>query len=124
MGIEVVATKASVGWDVALGGGDVLRVRTLGQAAPAACERLGLADGEVSVRPDLGDVLGRVDEAKAANAAALAATQDAARQVRAVVRELRDRGLSVTDVAEILGVSRGRVSQLTARTRWADRARH
>ena len=122
MDVEVIATKAAVGWDVALPGGDVVHVRTLDQAPAAVRERLGV--DEVTVRPDLGDVLGRVDAARAANAAALDATQAAARQIRAVVHELRESGLSVTDIAAIIGVSRGRVSQLAARTRWADRARH
>lgn len=123
MSIEVVATKASIGWDVAVPGGQVVHVRTLAQAGSAVREHLATAE-EIVVRPELGDVLPRVDAAKAANTAALAATQAAARQIRAVVRELRELGLSVTDIATIIGVSRGRVSQLAARTRWADRARH
>ena len=122
MSIEVVATKATVGWDVAVPGG-IVHVRTLDQAEPAVREHLATEE-EITVRPELGDVLGRVDAAKAANAAALAATQAAARQIREVVRDLRDRGLSVTDIAEVIGVSRGRVSQLAARNRWSDRARH
>ena len=124
MSIEVIATKATFGWNLALPGRDIIRVRTLTQAADATRDRLGV-DDEVVVRPDLGgDVMARATAARAASAAAFEATQAAAREIRAIVHELREQGLSVTDVAEILGMSRGRVSQLTARTRWADRARH
>jgi DNA-directed RNA polymerase specialized sigma24 family protein len=35
-----------------------------------------------------------------------------ATQVRAVVRRLRESGLSLADTAAVLGVSKGRVSQL------------
>lgn len=63
--------------------------------------------------PELGDdVMTRVIGAWKAMRDAKEAEAQAARQVRAVVRELRSRGLSVTDIAFLTHVSRGRVSQL------------
>lgn len=40
------------------------------------------------------------------------AEAEAAAQIRRVVKELRELGLSVTDIAYLTHVSRGRVSQL------------
>ena len=60
------------------------------------------------------ELMMRVVGAWRAMADAKRAEADAARQVRAVVGELRDLGLSVTDIAFLTHVSRGRVSQLLA----------
>ena len=54
----------------------------------------------------------RVAAARAATDAAADASREAARRSREVVRELRAEGYSVADTAAILGVSRGRISQL------------
>ena len=54
----------------------------------------------------------RVIQAWAAMRDAKNAEAEAARRTREVVKELRDRGLSVTDIAFLTHVSRGRVSQL------------
>ena len=53
-----------------------------------------------------------VAAARAATDAAADASREAARRSREVVRELRAEGYSVADTAAILGVSRGRISQL------------
>jgi DNA-directed RNA polymerase specialized sigma24 family protein len=63
--------------------------------------------------PDLDDgLMTRVIKAWAAMRDAKEAEAQAAKQVREVVKELRDRGLSITDIAWLTHVSRGRVSQL------------
>jgi len=63
--------------------------------------------------PDLGDdVMTRVIGAWKAMRDAKDAEAQAAKRIREVVRDLRDRGLSVTDIAYLTHVSRGRVSQL------------
>ncbi|MGM7698505.1 hypothetical protein ACSU04_10370 [Microbacterium sp. A84] len=62
--------------------------------------------------PELGTLGEEVAAARAATEAASAASIAAARQAREVVRHLRAAGLSVTDAAAVLGVSRGRILQL------------
>jgi hypothetical protein len=73
-------------------------------------------DKEVRVisAPDIGDdeLMTRVIRAWAAMRDAKKAEAEAAKRTREVVKELRDRGLSVTDIAFLTHVSRGRVSQL------------
>jgi len=101
-------------------------VRTLDQAEPRIRALLdtdepgvGHGDVDIEVVPLLGDALTRVREAQAAAAAAQAATMKAAGLMRSAVRDLRRQGLSVTDVAHLLGVTRGRVSQIGERDRRA-----
>ncbi len=126
----VTATKQATGWDLVLGDGRRTSVRTLEGAESHVrayldtCEPgVDHSDVDVTVDTALGDVLGRVRGAQAASEAAQAATIDAARMMRDVVRELRGLGLSVTDIAYLLGITRGRVSQITERDRFAERAR-
>ena len=71
-------------------------------------------DVYVAAAPDIGDdeLMTRVIQAWAAMRDAKNAEAEAARRTREVVKELRDRGLSVTDIAFLTHVSRGRVSQL------------
>lgn len=59
-----------------------------------------------------GDLDAAVRDAKAAVEAAAEAQTRAGRQQRELVRKLRDRNLSVKEVAAVLGVTPGRVSQL------------
>lgn len=72
------------------------------------------ADVHVVSAPDIGDdeLMTRVIGAWAAMREAKNAEAEAARRIREVVKELRDRGLSITDIAFLTHVSRGRVSQL------------
>ena len=70
-------------------------------------------DVHVSAAPQIGDeLMMRVIGAWKAMKQAKSAEADAARQIREVVGDLRERGLSVTDIAFLTHVSRGRVSQL------------
>lgn len=71
-------------------------------------------DVHVVSAPDIGDdeLMTRVIGAWAAMRDAKSAEAEAARRIREVVKELRDRGLSITDIAFLTHVSRGRVSQL------------
>jgi len=71
-------------------------------------------DVHVVSAPDIGDdeVMARVIGAWAAMRDAKKAEAEAAKRIREVVKELRDRGLSITDIAFLTHVSRGRVSQL------------
>lgn len=70
-------------------------------------------DVHVSAAPEIGDdLMMRVIGAWTAMKQAKNAEAAAAKQIREVVKELRQRGLSVTDIAFLTHVSRGRVSQL------------
>lgn len=83
--------------------------RTWDAAHAASDER----DLHVTAVPDIGDeVMARVIGAWQAMRDAKEAEAKAAQEIRAVVRELRGMGLSVTDIAWLTHVSRGRVSQL------------
>lgn len=119
--INVTATKWKLGWELALDSGGVTQARTLATAERQVRDYLDSVDPdvdhsevEVCVVPRIGSVLNDVREARVASQAAQEATVDAARKMRAAVRGLRSAGLSVTDSAAVLGVSRGRVSQLMA----------
>ncbi|WP_009475913.1 hypothetical protein [Rhodococcus sp. JVH1] len=69
---------------------------------------------EVTLDYDLGDpaVLRNIAEAKQRSAEAQRAVEKASRLSRALVHDLRARGLSVRDVATILEISHQRVAQL------------
>lgn len=70
-------------------------------------------DVRVAAGPEIEDaVMTRVIESWAAMKRAKEAEAEAAAQIRRVVRELRERGLSITDIAFLTHVSRGRISQL------------
>lgn len=70
-------------------------------------------DVRVAAGPDIGDdLMHKVISAWAAMKQAKEAEAQAALQIRQVVKELRRRGLSVTDIAFLAHISRGRVSQL------------
>ena len=66
----------------------------------------------VHVVPELGELVERVVAARQATRDAKDAEARAAAESRAAARELRREGLSVADSAYVMGVSRGRISQL------------
>ncbi|MDQ1289986.1 MAG: hypothetical protein QG622_3552 [Actinomycetota bacterium] len=95
----------------------ITRCRTIAQIEGAVRSYVEAVTGETDViviaSPDVGDdLMLRVIQAWKAMKEVKAAEVEAAAQVREVVRELRARGLSTTDIAFIAHVSRGRVSQL------------
>lgn len=120
--IEVTATRWEGGWELAIDGEPVTQVSTLDHAAQQVLDYLDTAEPavdhsgvHVQLRPELGDDLGeRIEAARKATREAQERQVEAAQQARILVRELRSRQVSVTDTATILGVSRGRVSQLAA----------
>ena len=70
-------------------------------------------DVHITAVPDIGDdLMTHVIEAWKAMKDAKEAEAQAAKRTREVVKELRERGLSVTDIAWLAHISRGRVSQL------------
>ena len=118
--IDITATRWEGGWELAIDGEPVTQVRTLEHAAQQVRDYLDTDEPDVDhsevtvrLRPDLGDDLSeRIQLIRAATREAQERQIEAARQTRLVVRELRAHDVSVADTAAILGVSRGRVSQL------------
>lgn len=71
------------------------------------------SDIEIDVRPVLpADLLSEIQRARAAVAALEHTQHEAAALSRAAVRDLKTAGLSGADMAEVLGISPQRVSQL------------
>lgn len=116
---KATALRWSGGWELHIEGEGVTQVRTLDHAVSQVRDYLetvherDFSDAEVEIIPDLGGLEREVIETRREIAAAAEAQELAAAHSRKIARELRDRGLSVTDTAAVLGVSRGRVSQLT-----------
>jgi DNA-directed RNA polymerase specialized sigma24 family protein len=108
------------GWELHIDGAGVTQSRTLAGAEAMVRDYLRLdghpdwRDAPVTVVPDLEGLEVRVSRARDLTRSAEAAQRDAAREARAVARALRAEGLSVSDTATVLGVSRGRVSQLVS----------
>jgi DNA-directed RNA polymerase specialized sigma24 family protein len=108
------------GWELHVEGVGVTQSRTLARAEAMVRDYLrldGHADWKTSdlvIAPDLDGLETRVSAARELTRSAERAQRDAAREARAVARALREAGLSVSDTAAVLGVSRGRVSQLVS----------
>jgi hypothetical protein len=119
--VRVIAKSWEHGWELHVDGVGVTQVRTLAGAAQQAADLIETMTDEV-VDPDelefqiaLPD--GLAERAKAAKRLLRDAEEisaKAAAESREVAKALReDAGLSVTDTAVVMGVSRGRISQLT-----------
>lgn len=117
--ITATARKWEHGWELWLDGEAATQVATLDKAEQQVRDYLDTEDPDldhstwnVTVVPDIGILGEEVAAARDAKNEAVAASAAAASQARRVVRHLREAGFSVTDSAAILGVSRGRISQL------------
>lgn len=118
MRYEATAIKWDGGWELHVKDEGVTQVRTLDRAVDQVRDYLesvhdqSFADAEVEIIPDLGGLEREVVETRHEIEMAARAQKEAAEHSRRVARALRGAGLSVTDTAAVLGVSRGRVSQL------------
>lgn len=117
--ITVTATRWEHGWELEIGPDRHTQVVTLDKAAQQVRDYLDTEspdvnhdDWEIDLHVELGSLGDEVTAAREATAQAAAASRAAAQRTRRVVQRLRASGLSVTDSAAILGVSRGRISQL------------
>jgi len=114
---EVSTRRWERGWELHVAGIGVTQVRTLDQAVGQVCDLIETMTGtaatedQVTLSLDLGGLETAAVQAREASDEAEARRSEAARAIRKVARDLRTSGLSVTDIATILGVSRGRVSQ-------------
>lgn len=115
----VRAVKWDGGWELHIDGEGETQVRTLEKADQQVrnyLETVHEADfsgAEVNVLPDLNGLEAEIIETRNEIRDAAAAQERAAKHSRDLVRRLREQGLSVADTAAVLGVTRGRVSQLT-----------
>lgn len=115
------ARRWRYGWELEIDGLGVTQSRTLRDADAMIRDYIALDTGlppdafDVDLMLDLNGLERDVDRAKAHLKKAENAQRDAAARSRAVVRRLKDAGLSGNDIATILGVSPQRVSQLARR---------
>lgn len=115
---RVTARRWAEGWELHVDGEGVTQVRTLDRAVAQVRDYLStvhdadFSSADIDVVPDLGGLEVEVQDTRREIKAAADAQAEAAAHSRRVVHALRSAGLSVTDTAAVLGVSRGRVSQL------------
>jgi hypothetical protein len=116
---NVTAKRWKHGWELHIDGVGVTQSRTLDTAEQMVRDYIEtLTDKEVSgdkivITPDLGEFGHKVTAVRELLAAADRQQQEARNSYRTLAADLRAAGLSVSDTAAILGVSRGRVSQLS-----------
>lgn len=117
---DVRARRWRGGWELHIDGEGVTQCRTLDQAGQQVLDYLETAHDDfdpdaahIVIDYDLGGIEDEIDDVKDETTKAAKSQRDAAQHLRQVTATLRDMGLSVTDTATVLGVSRGRISQLT-----------
>jgi hypothetical protein len=115
---NVIAWHWDHGWELHISGVGVTQSRTLDGAEAMVRDYLRLDDhpgwdtADVVIAVDLGGLEAQAADSRRATEAAAASQFEAGAEARRVAKELRAKGLSVSDMATVLGVSRGRVSQL------------
>lgn len=119
MQVTVTAHKWRGGWELHHGDDCWTQVTDLRNARQQVVDYLDTVNENVDhsnwsieVIPEIGDLAREVAASREAAQRASEATQEAAVRSRVVVRHLREAGYTVADSAAILGVSRGRISQL------------
>jgi len=120
MAYTVSAKRWEHGWELNVDGIGVTQSRLLSDAEAmvrdylAADENSDAETAEVTIHPDLGDLEDLIHTVRAQTEGAQIAQQEAAKAARDLVSQLRRAGLSVADTATVLGVTKGRVSQLVS----------
>ena len=110
------------GWEIHVDNVGVTQVRSLDRAAEFACELVEIMTGKavgpeqivLHVSPE--SINTKVKRAREKTRQAQEAQMHAAQFTREVVAELRSQGLSPADIAGLMGISRGRVTQLLSGT--------
>jgi predicted XRE-type DNA-binding protein len=114
----VRAKRWAHGWELHIDGIGVTQSRTLDGAEQMVRDYIetltdrDVSDATVVVKPDLGGLEAKAADVRKQIEQAQRENREAAAASRALAGELRAAGLSVSDTAAVLGVSRGRVSQL------------
>lgn len=121
MTYHVTAKPWANGWELHVDGVGVTQCHTLTDAEStvrdfiATWYDLDECTDPIELALQLNGLELEVRDIRARTEAATKAQVEAARAARDVIRKLRSTaGLSVTDVAAVMGISRGRVSQLSA----------
>ena len=116
---NVTARRWKHGWELHIDGVGVTQSRTLDTAEQMVRDYVetltdqDMSKAAVMIVPELGPLDRKIRAVREQLAIADRRQQEASRAYRALAAELRAAGLSVSDTAAILGVSRGRVSQLS-----------
>lgn len=114
---RTTAKRWARGWELHVHGVGVTQVRTLDQARRQACDLVAtmtdrpVDEESISLVLELDGLEEQAADARRQMAEAEELRSRAAEAVRTVAADLRSAGLSVTDIATVLGVSRPRVSQ-------------
>ncbi|GAB4097682.1 hypothetical protein GCM10028787_31570 [Brachybacterium horti] len=124
--IKVTAARWDRGWELSIPGaaGPVTQVRTLDKAAQQIIDYLDTVDPDVdhstwtiTVTPDDDEAAAAIQRTREATRAAAEAQKRAAHETRTLVAELDAADYLGADIAGLLGITRGRVSQLLAEAR-------
>lgn len=115
-------TRWDEGWELHIDNVGVTQVRSLANAAAQAADLVNtyldtdIGADDIDLVFDLGAMSDEITKARGLVRDAERLAREAASESRRVARSLRAQGLSVTDTAAVLGVSRGRVSQLAGKS--------
>lgn len=118
MSYDVKAVRWARGWELHIDGVGVTQCDRLDEADEMVRDYLVLDDypdaatAGVDIHPDVGELHDRLVAMREASATADRARTESARIASETSRALRESGLSVADTAYVLGISKGRVSQL------------
>lgn len=117
--ITVTVHRWAHGWELIIDDDNATQVRTLAKAQEQVRDYLDTLYPEqdhtdVVVHLVYEKVEDQLRQARSAQLAAQKAEEEAAQQIRAIVADLRKEGISLTDTAAILEVSKSRVQQLQA----------
>lgn len=118
--VEITARRWSGGWELWNGDDCWTQAAHLSKARQQVVDYLDTIDEsvdhsswEITVTPDVSSA-SQLRAARRATEQAARLQKEAAKAWREAALALRAEGLSVSDTAIVMGVSRGRVSQLTA----------
>ena len=120
MTVTAHARRWQHGWELHVEGVGVTQVRTLEYAKRQVCDLVETLtearpdEGAVNLVLDVGVLGDRLEDVRALTREATDLQRRAALASRQLVADLRAAHLSNADIAMVLGISRGRVSQLMA----------
>lgn len=115
--IVVTANRWAHGWELIIDEDNATQVRTLAKAQQQVRDYLDTLypendHSDVTVHIVYAKVEEQLRQARSAQIAAQKAEEEAAKRIREIVSDLRNEGISLTDTAAILEVSKSRVQQL------------
>ncbi|WP_237203059.1 antitoxin HicB [Rothia endophytica] len=117
--ITVTAQRWAHGWEIIIDEENATQVRTLAKAPQQVRDYLDTLypetdHSQLEVHLTYEEVESQLQAARAAQRAAQKAEEEATQKIRKIVAQLRTDGVSLSDTAAILEVSKSRVQQLQA----------